>query len=348
MSDHHPSEEDIFETAIEIVDRSERMQYLDQACGGNSQLRQSIESLLQCDDTSGGFLETPAIAISRAEHDHTPGSLIGRYRLDERIGEGGFGVVWKAEQLEPVRRHVALKIIKLGMDTRQVTARFKAERQAIARMNHRYIATVLDAECTDQGRPFFVMELVEGLAIDEFCDQQAFSITSRLELFCQICDAIQHAHQKGIVHLDLKPSNIMVTLQDGKAVPKIIDFGIAKALDAGTESCEQESPTGLDGIHLVGTPEYMSPEQILRNRDVDTRADVYGLGAVLYRLLIGTTPADTRWLRSTPVDHWEDRLSGTKSKITKPSLRFETMGRRSANCVETWRPAAAVIQSGSR
>ena len=229
-----------------------------------------------------------------------PGDRIGRYKLLQQIGEGGCGVVYMAEQAEPMRRRVALKVIKLGMDTKQVIARFEAERQALALMDHPNIAKVLDAGATDAGRPYFVMELVRGIRITDYCDEQRLSTRQRLELFVQVCQAVQHAHQKGIIHRDLKPSNILVTEQDGKAVPKIIDFGIAKATTAAPLT-DKTLFTAFD--QFIGTPAYMSPEQAgLGGLDIDTRSDVYSLGVLLYELLTGKQPFDSASLKRSAID----------------------------------------------
>jgi serine/threonine protein kinase/tetratricopeptide (TPR) repeat protein len=237
---------------------------------------------------------TDATVTGQSSTTEHIGALIGRYKLLEQIGEGGFGSVWAAEQREPVKRRVALKIIKLGMDTKQVIARFEAERQALAVMDHPNIARVLDAGATDSGRPFFVMELVKGITITEYCDTEKLDTQQRLELFIQVCNAVQHAHQKGIIHRDIKPSNVLVTLHDGVPVPKVIDFGIAKATHA--ELTQKTVYTELG--QMIGTPLYMSPEQAeMSGRDIDTRADVYSLGVLLYELLTGTTPLDAGRLR---------------------------------------------------
>ncbi len=220
-----------------------------------------------------------------------PGTRIGPYKLLQRIGEGGMGAVYMAEQEKPVRRRVALKIIKPGMDSEQVVARFEAERQALAMMDHPSIARVFDAGTTETGRPFFVMELVKGIPITEYCDQARLSTRERLELFVAVCQAIQHAHQKGIIHRDVKPSNVLVTLVDGQPLPKVIDFGIAKAIDQRLTEKTMFTQYGA----IVGTLEYMSPEQAeLSGLDVDTRSDIYALGVLLYELLTGTTPLDRR------------------------------------------------------
>ncbi|MCU0917711.1 MAG: serine/threonine protein kinase, partial [Planctomycetes bacterium] len=264
----------------------QRAAYLAQACGDDAGLRTEVESLLQAYAAVGDFLETPPICQDVTLHE-TPvaegcGTVIGRYKLLEKIGEGGMAVVYMAEQQEPIRRKVALKIIKLGMDTRQVIARFEAERQALALMDHPSIAKVLDAGATETGRPYFVMELVQGVSITEYCDQNSLSTKDRLHLFLQVCHAVQHAHTKGIIHRDLKPSNVMVTHHDGKPVPKVIDFGIAKATDQKLT----EKTVFTRYAHLIGTPAYMSPEQAqLSDLDIDTRSDIYSLGVLLYELL---------------------------------------------------------------
>ena len=224
-----------------------------------------------------------------------PGTVIGPYKLLEQIGEGGFGVVFMAEQQQPVRRKVALKVIKPGMDTRQVVARFEAERQALALMDHPNIAQVFDGGATASGRPYFVMELVRGIPITEFCDQNQLPVRERLELFVSVCQAVQHAHQKGIIHRDLKPSNVLVTLHDDKPVVKVIDFGIAKAI--GQQLTEKTLFTNF--AQMIGTPLYMSPEQAeMSGLDIDTRSDIYSLGVLLYELLTGTTPFDKERLRT--------------------------------------------------
>ncbi len=238
--------------------------------------------------TSGG---DPATGAPIRE---VPGARIGPYKLLQLIGEGGFGSVFLAEQTEPIRRRVALKIIKLGMDTRRVVARFEQERQALALMDHPNIARVLDAGATDTGRPYFVMELVKGEPISSYCDRNNLDIDTRLELFTEVCLAVQHAHTKGIIHRDLKPSNILVGMQDGRAVAKVIDFGIAKA----TDSQLTDKTVFTEQFHLIGTPSYMSPEQAEGSLDIDTRTDVYALGVVLYELLTGSTPFDVQTLRS--------------------------------------------------
>ena len=249
-----------------------------------------------------------------------PGQTIGRYKLLQEIGEGGFGVVYLAEQTEPVRRQVALKIIKLGMDTREVVARFEAERQALAMMDHSNIAKVLDAGATETGRPYFVMELVHGEPITDYCDRANLTAKERIELIIDVCHAVQHAHQKGIIHRDIKPTNVMVTQQDGKAVPKVIDFGIAKAIHH--RLTERTFSTGCG--RLIGTPQYMSPEQAqLTDVDVDTRTDVYSLGVLLYELLTGTTPFEPEQLAQAGYDEVCRIIRETDPPI--PSKRLSTL-----------------------
>jgi WD40 repeat protein/serine/threonine protein kinase len=284
------------------IGAGERQAYLDRACDGDQALRANVEELLRHDESAGGFLadpkrDAPAPTPPLTERD---GDRIGRYKLLQKIGEGGCGVVYMAEQTEPVRRRVALKIIKLGMDTRAVVARFEAERQALAMMDHPGIARVLDAGATDTGRPFFVMELVRGIKITDYCEQHRLSTVERLRLFIPVCQAVQHAHQKGIIHRDLKPSNVLVTSNDGVPLTKVIDFGIAKA----TADIQLTDKTLFTRFEMfIGTPAYMSPEQAEFNAtDIDTRTDIYALGVLLYELLTGETPFDAKELMSQGID----------------------------------------------
>ena len=297
MSDPSSNVEDIFLAALELESAKERFAYLDEVCTGNPELRRRVERLLEAQAKNTGFLEAPAPEIQVSLDQkiaEVPGAVIGPYKLIEQIGEGGMGTVWMAQQTEPIKRLVAIKLVKAGMDSRQVIARFEAERQALALMDHANIARVLDAGTTkgepggvSLGRPYFVMDLVKGVPITKYCDEHQLTPRQRLELFIPVCQAIQHAHQKGIIHRDLKPSNVLVGLYDGKPVPKVIDFGVAKA--AGPKLTEATLFTGFGTV--IGTPEYMSPEQAqLDNQDIDTRSDIYSLGVLLYELLTGTTP----------------------------------------------------------
>ncbi len=297
MSNRQLDEERIFHIARRLADSDAQADYLDQICAGDQALRERVEALLEAHDQAEAFLKSrqpePAATVPSTPLTERPGTMIGRYRLMEQIGEGGMGTVFVAEQERPIRRKVAIKVIKPGMDSRDVVARFEAERQALALMDHPNIAKVLDAGNTETGRPYFVMEFVRGISITDYCDVNKLNVTERLQLFAQVCQAVQHAHQKGIIHRDLKPSNVLVTLHDGEPVPKIIDFGIAKALNQ--RLTERMIYTRVH--QAIGTLAYMSPEQAeLSGLDVDTRTDVYGLGVLLYELLTGTTPFDTKRL----------------------------------------------------
>jgi serine/threonine protein kinase/WD40 repeat protein len=354
--DRENQEELIFEQAAQIAGDAERAAYLDQVCRGDPELRGRLEVLLEGHFKGQGFLDrAPVRAAERggtvgvsAPDEEEIGTVIGRYRLLEKVGEGGFGVVYVAEQCEPVKRRVALKIIKLGMDTRQVVARFEAERQALALMDHPNIARIFDAGITGQrpvdkdqrseggapdfltsdlrpltsasGRPYFVMEVVRGMRITDYCDQNNLSTEQRLGLFMQVCHAIQHAHQKGIIHRDIKPSNILVTVVDGRPVPKVIDFGIAKATQG-----QLTDKTVYTQLHqLIGTPAYMSPEQaVLSGVDVDTRSDIYSLGVLLYELLTGHTPFDPETLVEAGLD--EMRRMIREQEPSRPSTLISTL-----------------------
>jgi eukaryotic-like serine/threonine-protein kinase len=327
-----PSLRAIFNQALDRENLADRAAYLDAACGADAALRERVERLLRAHSEAAGFFSHPDAGLDPRHlatlladplpEGERPGDRIGRYKLLEKIGTGGCGVVYMAEQEEPVRRRVALKVIKLGMDTRQVIARFEAERQAIALMEHANIARVLDAGATETGRPFFVMELVRGIKITDYCDQQKLSPRERLKLFIPICQAVQHAHQKGIVHRDLKPSNLLVTTIDGHPVPKVIDFGIAKA----TSDQQLTDKTVFTSFaHFIGTPAYMSPEQAeLSGVDIDTRSDIYSLGVVLYELLTGRAPFDRQRLGEAALD--EIRRIIREEDPPRPSLQISTLG----------------------
>lgn len=330
-----PSLRELFVQALGKRDARERASFISSACGSNRELRRQLEDLLREESDIGAFLEQPALADNRGSGAgetevisnpaslarETTGDLIGPYKLLQQIGEGGCGVVYMAEQEKPVRRRVALKVIKMGMDTKTVIARFEAERQALALMDHPNIAKVLDAGATEAGRPYFVMELVRGVRITEYCDQNCLSAEERMSLFIKVCQAIQHAHQKGIIHRDIKPSNILVTLHDGIPVPKVIDFGIAKA----TEQRLTEKTLFTEFQAFIGTPAYMSPEQAeMTGLDIDTRSDIYALGVLLYELLTGTTPFDPEGLIRGGLD--ECRRTIREQEPARPSIRVESMG----------------------
>jgi WD40 repeat protein/serine/threonine protein kinase len=324
MQQAAPSVEQLFFGALELESSEARSAFLDMHCS-DPKLRRRVEELLDGDAQGSGFLDCPAapptLTVESPSLSEGPGTVIGPYKLMEQIGEGGMGVVYVAEQTHPVRRKVALKIIKPGMDTKQVIARFEAERQALAMMDHPNIARVHDAGATESGRPYFLMELVRGIPITEYCDREQLAIPERLELFVLVCRAVQHAHQKGIIHRDLKPSNILVTVIDGAAVPKIIDFGVAKA--TGASLTERTLYTGFQ--QFVGTPLYMSPEQAdLAGVDVDTRSDIYALGVLLYELLTGTTPFDRETFGKAAFD--EMRRILREEEPPKPSTRLSSLG----------------------
>ena len=310
------------------LDEAERSALLEGACGEDVELREYVERLLAHDDEDASFLERPAVehpvdvpSAGRLE----PGARIGHYVIRSLLGEGGFGEVYLAGQLEPIRREVALKILKPGMDTRAVLARFEAESQALALMDHPAIAKVFDAGATESGRPYFVMERVEGVPLTQYCDEHRLDTRARTELFIRICDATQHAHQKGIIHRDIKPSNILVAAANGEGVPKIIDFGIAKALD---RSLTQQTMLTEEG-QLIGTPAYMSPEQAaMGSMDIDTRSDIYSLGVVLYELLTGRPPFEPETLRRAGLEAVGRTLRDTEPLT--PSTQIKQLGEGDA------------------
>jgi WD40 repeat protein/serine/threonine protein kinase len=334
MNQHDHRAQEIFADAMKIAGADARRAYLDGACVGDTSLRQEVESLLQAHFAAGDFLGR-TVALPQIEVlTEKSGTRIGRFKLLEKIGEGGFGVVWMAEQEEPVRRRVALKIIKLGMDTKEVVARFEAERQALAMMDHPNIASVFDGGATESGRPYFVMELVKGVPITEYCDINKLATHERLDLFMQVCHAVQHAHQKGVIHRDLKPNNILVTVKDDRPVPKVIDFGVAKA----TQARLTEKTMFTQFQQWIGTPAYMSPEQAgLGSLDVDTRSDIYSLGVLLYELLTGHTPINTRKL----LERGYDSLMRTirEEEPLKPSTRLSTLNKEELSSVAASRAA---------
>jgi serine/threonine protein kinase/WD40 repeat protein len=324
MPERPSKAESIFFAAREIpID--ERESYLKKACGDDARLRKRVEQLLVAEINVGDFLQEPlahSIVDKRsANAGEGPGSIIGPYKLLQEIGEGGFGVVYMAEQSEPIRRTVALKIVKPGMDTREVIARFEAERQALAMMDHTNIARVFDAGTTESGRPYFVMELVKGVPITEFCDKNNLSTDKRLELFVKVCDAVQHAHQKGVIHRDLKPANVMITAHERDPVPKVIDFGVSKAL---SQRLTEKTLFTRHG-QMIGTPQYMSPEQAeMTGLDVDTRSDIYSLGVLLYELLTGTTPLEADRLRTAGYSELLRMIQ--HEEPSKPSTRLSSLG----------------------
>ncbi len=317
-------EKEIFNHARRLAAPEERVTYVKEACGDDPAAVARILELLRVHDEERGFLESPPDKYGATIGDlvtAAPGSVIGPYKLLEQIGEGAFGIVFVADQHAPVRRRVALKIVKPGMDSRQVLARFKAEQQALALMDHPNIARVLDAGATKTGRPYFVMELVRGIPITDHCDRHNLAVHERLELFVQVCHAVQHAHQKGVIHRDIKPSNVLVTVTDGQPVPKVIDFGLAKAMHQPLTEQTLYTAHGL----MVGTPLYMSPEQAeFNNLDVDTRTDIYSLGVILYELLTGTTPLDRKQFQDAA---WQEILRLIiEEEPKKPSTKLSGSG----------------------
>src|SRR6185503_15596242 len=346
------TEREIFFEALEMITPEARAAYLQRACGRDVTLRRKVDELLKEHFSNDSLLAGPALegeraTVAESPAEEAPARMIGRYKLLEKIGEGGFGEVWMAEQREPVKRRVALKIIKLGMDSRQIVARFEAERQALAMMDHANIAKIFDAGTTEgrarhsvraeaeqsesgaqgtdapylsAGRPYFVMELVRGIKITEYCDQNQLPTRERLRLFILVCQAIQHAHQKGIIHRDIKPSNILVTLHDGVPVPKVIDFGIAKA----TQQELTDKTVFTQFQQFIGTPAYISPEQAeMSGLDIDTRADIYSLGVLLYELLVGQTPFDAKEMMQGGLDALREIIR--EKEPVKPSTRFKTL-----------------------
>jgi len=334
MAEKSNDVEVIYNAALTKTSGAERSAYLDAACGDDIVLRTRVETLLKAHEHLGDYLEVPVVEQSAPLDSppciESPGTKIGNYELIELIGEGGMGLVYLAQQQEPVKRKVALKIVKLGMDTKQVVARFEAERQTLALLTHPNIAHVFDAGTTDTGRPYFVMEYVEGKSITKYCDEKKLSVEQRLELFQQICEGVHHAHQKGIIHRDIKPSNILVAVHSDRAVPKIIDFGIAKAI---TQPLLTEKTSYTEHGQLLGTPEYMSPEQAeMGTEDIDTRSDIYSLGVLLYELLAGATPFDAKRLRKGGIDHIQQVICEEEPRT--PSARLTSLGDKAEAVAE--------------
>ena len=338
------AERDIFAEALEIASPEERVAFVRGACRGDDALFARVESLLADHGEALEYFPEHEATSESVPIAEGVGSRIGRYKLLQKIGEGGFGVVYMADQREPVKRRVALKIIKLGMDTKQVVGRFEAERQALAMMDHPHIAKVLDAGATDTGRPYFVMELVRGVSITSFCDEERLTTNARIDLFLKVCAAIQHAHQKGVIHRDIKPSNVLVTMQDDVPIPKVIDFGIAKATQH--ELTDKTLFTRYE--EFVGTPSYMSPEQMQLNAlDIDTRSDIYALGVLLYELLTGSQPFDAKKLLSGSQEEMRRRIR--EDLPPKPSTRVNRLpGSEATTLAEHRRTRPANLNSELR
>ena len=319
------TERSIFMEALDITDPLKRAAYLDRACAGDAALRSRIDELLRAHIQPGDFLKVPATELlvdERAESERA-GMVIGPYKLLEQIGEGRHSVIFLAQQRQPVRRKVALKVLKPGSDTREIVARFEAERLALALVGHPNIARILDGGTTLLGHPYFVMELVRGIPITNFCDENEIPIRERLTLFIDVCRAVQHAHQNGVIHRNLRPKNVMVTQHDGVRTPKVIDFGLAKGL--GLRITEQALFTNVPPV--VDSPLYMSPEEVESNgADVDTRSAVYGLGVLLYDLLTGTTPYDREPFSVEDLD--EVRRAIREEEAQPPSVRIDALGQR--------------------
>ena len=317
MPDHGEHVAALFEAAVSL-DPAQRPAFLDRACGDDGSLRQEVEELLSADAAAGSFLRHPVFDLPTADDSHASQRTIGPYHLLELIGQGGMGEVWLAEQRQPVRRRVAIKLIKVGMDTKEIVGRFESERQALALMDHPAIARVFEAGSTPEGRPYFVMEYVAGNPITAYCDKHKLTVRQRMELFIQVCEGVQHAHQKAIIHRDLKPSNILVCEVDGKPMPRIIDFGVAKAISQTLTTATVYTQIGAP----IGTLGYMSPEQAdSAGEKIDTRTDVYSLGAVLFELLAGTLPLD---LDKLPYDEVLRRIR--EEDVPRPSTRLSALG----------------------
>ncbi len=327
MKDNQPGQDQIFDEIVQIADPIQREQKLNELCGNDEQLRDAILDLLNRDQQLGSFLEHPPTAIRPDDTDTTPDGqpapppTIANYRLLRVIGQGGMGTVWLAEQEKPVRRVVALKLIRTDTGARQIVTRFEAERQALAMMDHPHIARVLGAGTTEHGVPYFVMELVDGVPLIGYCDENRLNIEQRLRLFLQVCRAVQHAHQKGVIHRDLKPSNVLVSQSDGEPMVKVIDFGLAKAIAPEQNLTDESLHTEFGRV--VGTLQYMSPEQAdTGSRDIDTRTDIYSMGVMLFELLTGSTPLEKESIRQLGLLRVLEQLR--TAEPVRPSSRIES------------------------